>query len=793
MRTRSQARPHVQREAEVDVASGESSAESPYGRQTDSPSPPPRRKRRALTVPSPKKAPVCVSRKKGRLSGVLLLPIEVFTEIASHLTPPDVIALSRSNRYFNKLLLSRSALHIWTAAIRNVPGLPPCPKDLCQPQYAALIYSKYCSMCGAGVVKPMDPYLNVRLCNSCRDSELLLVAEIPKQIVRLLTPQTLGLFGDPAFCLRSEKLKVEQKIQEIESELGEVPLAESTWVKERLRICAERVNFAHELAAFLEKLADARAKEIEELKSRRRDDIKERLTKLGWEEPDWKFPWTIARKWATMVENPKPLTDRIWLNMYPKMEPYLRANHQAQMKKFKDERRRRQERRMRALLIEVKRQNIWLKVDKKIIRGDTGDTNGAQSSALDSDGEVRSDDENSPGSIIMSSRRERQKVIIERPFPPMVDALALPGVARLLVDDPGALSLEEGFEDSRAEVEEALRDWSLKVEQDLVRIMHSSAESDDEPIESDSEIARLDLQFDLPSEYASFLENLSPNTRILLRADSVFRLANNKPSPLPLFYPEMFSVIQDRSRGYYGKGFEYYQQTHPRLGHPWDISDVESYPDGVTAAKLLLEQIGRPDATQFELQALGPRFVCGLCSDKWVRTWNEIVQHYAEALLNARLAKRHLDSTSSPIAYYDIHAPDPALRIKRKNKPLVVLHTHEEAKALSADQPSDMMLYQCNPCTTFGITFRASKTVIAKHVRTVHGIKGPRTEHRTRSNELLEHHYINTKVIKPRVSESSSGESSADEETWADRAREFGTAVYWSEWKSKVLAESDLE
>ncbi|KAF8600705.1 hypothetical protein BDV93DRAFT_396519, partial [Ceratobasidium sp. AG-I] len=84
--------------------------------------------------------------KQGRLAGLMKMPIDIFTEIALYLMPTDIIVLARSNRFFRNLLMHRSAIHIWHGVMRNVPRLPPCPPEMCEPQYLALIYSRTCSV-----------------------------------------------------------------------------------------------------------------------------------------------------------------------------------------------------------------------------------------------------------------------------------------------------------------------------------------------------------------------------------------------------------------------------------------------------------------------------------------------------------------------------------------------------------------------------------------------------------------------------------------------------------------------
>ncbi|KAF8602470.1 hypothetical protein BDV93DRAFT_444059, partial [Ceratobasidium sp. AG-I] len=87
-----------------------------------------------------------VAGEQGDLRGLMELPTEVFTLIACHATPYDLISLGRSNKLLRKMLLHRSAANIWQRAERNVPGLPLCPGGMCEPQYAVLIFFEECTV-----------------------------------------------------------------------------------------------------------------------------------------------------------------------------------------------------------------------------------------------------------------------------------------------------------------------------------------------------------------------------------------------------------------------------------------------------------------------------------------------------------------------------------------------------------------------------------------------------------------------------------------------------------------------
>ncbi|KAG9075146.1 hypothetical protein FS749_013214, partial [Ceratobasidium sp. UAMH 11750] len=672
--------------------------------------------------------------------------------IAGYLAPPDILALSRSNKFFRNLLMQRSAKHIWKTALGNVPGLPRCPADLCEPQYVALLYSKYCSICGASVVRPMEPYLHVRLCNPCRKEQLMNSDEIEDETLRSFIPQTPKLPGQVGFCLRSDKERIEAIYNDLAKVDGELTDDDLPWANQQLMRCIMRLRHGGKLETFLQEEAESRAEELETSKSRRREEIKRRLGDAGWDELDWSFPEFVARKWAHLVEGPKPMTDRVWQNLYPKLVPWLTKNREHHTKRLKSERWGHRQRQLRRLLLEIKHRNVFLKVERKVVTGEKAvPSDGVANAAVagdDDEGEMNEvdEDEDGDGSTSQDSDEKycsrgqygpghllvNNKVILRRPFPSMVDALALPIISDLLDEDVDVNTLGERFEESRREIEDTLDTWSSTVENDLAALLTSGTARDGE--EAEAETPGLDLQSALPPKYHGFFE-LPPACHQLLRADSVFRIVNDDPCPPPLYYPELFQIFQSRNRHYFEPSLDLLNNGPARLGYIWDTDEVACYAEGVVVAKALLDQLGRPNAAQFELQLLGPRFSCGLCSDKWVRTWNEMVHHYAETLVHARLAEEYTGSAKGSISYNNVHSLDPDSRTRGKNKPLVILRTVEEAEELRSKYQEDQTVVRCLLCKKLGISFLSHRDTVVKHVRSVHGIKTPKAEHYWRTHE----------------------------------------------------------
>ncbi|KAG9127743.1 hypothetical protein FRC07_010195 [Ceratobasidium sp. 392] len=670
------------------------------------------RKRQALGVASDvQRAKQVSARRKGKLSGMLSLPVEVVTEIATHLTPPDPIILSRLTKRFRALLMRRSATPIWASVIRNVPGLPACPDDLCEPQYAALVYSKHCSACGARVTRQMDPFLNVRLCNSCRAERVVSVEEAPNEIVKTLVPQRIDDDSGP-MCLKSDLEELASFEFHLSAVDDSVHPDDEAWIQTKSDFRIARRKYARKLESFLERMVESRSKELETLKSQRRNDIKRRLESVGWSKRDWVFPSEIVEKWAKLVEAPKVLTDWAWESLYPRFTPYLEANRKSHLERAPEDRYRRRERRLRALLVGIREKDVVLKVERSVIKAQAGESNATDDMASFSDSdqdECESEDDWSHAHTNAPS-----VFALRRPFPPTVDVFDFPAVLPLVENDGEADTVEALFEETRDDIEEAILTWRSKVEGELLEVFPAGV--------NNTPRSSLALNFPLPAKYANALSDLSPSLRTLLRADTVFRIDDDRACPPPLYYPELFCIYQDYRKGH----FPIRGGITPKLGIPWKTSYVRRFEEGVTAAKAILDELGRQDAAQFELQCLGAIFSCGQCSDKRPRTWNQIVHHHAKALSRAQAYERCTDPVKPSIVYNDLHTVGSTSRPRGKAKPLTIVHTPEAAKALMPKPKDVQSVVRCNLCSQLGVWFVGTRPVVLKHAKAVHLVVNPK-------------------------------------------------------------------
>ncbi|QRW07527.1 Synaptobrevin [Ceratobasidium sp. AG-Ba] len=204
------------------------------------------RKRARPASPEPElvvTAPKRVRGKQGKLQGLMNMPVDIFAAIAVYLDPVDLVFFARANRFFRQILMRRSFVSVWRAAESNVEGLPPCPEELCEPQYAALVFVKCCSMCGEPALRPMDPILQVRLCVKCREEHAVETHRVtdPSLVFssRTLVPGKHGYWGS-SWCLYEDARAVKTKLDELASD--QKTNEKAKWLEERRAVVEKRTK-----------------------------------------------------------------------------------------------------------------------------------------------------------------------------------------------------------------------------------------------------------------------------------------------------------------------------------------------------------------------------------------------------------------------------------------------------------------------------------------------------------------------------------------------------------------------
>ncbi|KAG8744071.1 hypothetical protein FRC10_010856 [Ceratobasidium sp. 414] len=649
---------HIQEQA-GSMAGGDSTS------QDGSLAPSKKRARRSTTDAAPHKR---VRGKRGGLKGLMKLPIEIFTEITYLLTPGDLLALSWSSKFFRNMLLQRSAAKIWRYAESNVPDLPPCPVGMYEPQYAALLFAKYCTLCGASATAKPDPYLFVRLCASCRKSELKEMPPLwryPQPVDRTLVdesgcinikPENARLRGTTVYfslkCLVDKVLRTQEEFRSAGDKVG---LA--LWEQDRRQLVLARQKHGGVLHKYLESVHKSRGEELDNLKQQRKAAITERLKALGWTDRDIELTFIDRKLWWGLVEVPKPLTKRIWNNILPKLTPLLEENREKQAAFDKKANRVSRRYCVDRYLEGMQRLEHPLEPIAETLRAELpprSDSDEFDFSNLGGPGELH--------------EYRLKNLLPNTKFALQWDCLADLSEREIATED-----VEAELKARREQIEQRVLEWRVGVERQLV-----------DKFESGVEVSNEDVVLTVKGS-TELAENLSRDLRILLRADTVFKLDLSqsdtyeswhrpKRENSPYYYPNLVTML-------YQDFYESIDSTaDPLVGRDIDLTGFQRNTEAEKIVKLLLKDLGMSDVTRIELQVMQSRFVCGRCIDKAPKTWDEIVTHYIRApeLWEQNKDVRDVYLTRHPVVYRDVHQLESTIDYK----PLIRFPIKEVAHSL---------------------------------------------------------------------------------------------------------------
>ncbi|CAE6475424.1 unnamed protein product [Rhizoctonia solani] len=718
-------------------------SESEYGQSEDEERPPPR-KRPRTSIKSTKGATYKkqVRGKLGGLAGLVNMPIDIFTEITTHLLPIDIITLSRSNKSFRSLLMHRSSIHIWHSAMRNVRGLPPCPPDLSEPHYLSLIFSKHCTMCGQPVRCRMDEILRVRFCVPCRDEHLVALNTIPWELHSLIhhsskiIPSKARWGPHIDYALKEEAHEVQRRHKEFEDSGNELAMVK--WEVETKTVIRKRLEEAIAIQEFLDIIENDREQELREIKTARRRDIEDRLVALGWDKRDMQFTYNFParREWYALVERSRPLTERIWTNLQPKLIPILEANREARLEQEKSGRQSGRRLRLVHLLNDIKKnQTPTLDITVRAPTNSHTSSSGSGSSGNDSQeagpsgGAVAAQSNGVPpetpsnSSIVASSSGNidvtlpPSHVILTDIFPDIVDALEWPVVKALYETDALVDVMEESFVERRSEIDAAIADWKTATHARMAEMLRKDQDTKGQVL-----TPRLIVLKDDSDPFA----NLSDDLKLLLRADSLFTSTTPQRGPRKILHTYEVAAAQLGYRLAFKDGM----MSKP-YKPPLDMSRIRACDEARPIARMLLAHMGLENACVAELRSVGRGYVCGRCHDSRPKNWEELVSHFVEAKEVFVRVQEHVDQLEAlKVTYRDVHDPDTF-----PDRPLVkYTSTHSNGNLIRA----------CVICSKEPIKHevKGPEAKIIEHLKDVHNITEPKvgthysTSHYSHLHEL---------------------------------------------------------
>ncbi|PIL34392.1 hypothetical protein GSI_03167 [Ganoderma sinense ZZ0214-1] len=263
-------------------------------------------------------------RTVGMLSELLNMPLDVFFEVAAHLHPIDMLNLGRTSKSLRSLVLAKSSRSAWIASLSTVDGLPSCPANMSEPAP---------QLCGSANAKWVDYAIRLRLCKACYKANILkgsaILEEDNAEMLYLFPCETGSDYvkaqqlAFPPNRTPRNKYYAEHVITTLNRVLI-VNRQDRDAAARLLKEILDDVTTTH-IAAVMILLWIREQTVLKELSNRetmsdRKLRITERLQELGYAEDD--FP-EDQEAWDKLVDQPKPLTDRIWNNIRPKLEELL--------------------------------------------------------------------------------------------------------------------------------------------------------------------------------------------------------------------------------------------------------------------------------------------------------------------------------------------------------------------------------------------------------------------------------------------------------------------------------------
>ncbi|EUC59594.1 hypothetical protein RSOL_321130 [Rhizoctonia solani AG-3 Rhs1AP] len=404
------------------------------------------------------------------------------------------------------------------------------------------------------------------------------------------------------------------------------------------------------------------------MKAARRTDIEKRLFQQGWikEDMDFTMRYEWGKQWVALVEQPQPLTERVWTNLYPKLCPLLESNRQERLKK---ERITRQEARKSCL--------NWFLSDIK---------------------------RNTPPLLEVKFRPDLDRYSSDYSFndifPDVEDVLEWHLFRSMDDNDLDIATFRQRLQKKKDEILDLLVQWKEMIRGRMVDLLRTESRAYDQILQPPD------------STTSNPFTELSDDFKLLLRADSLFYLTGPYDGvKVPFTYREAVEA----GRSLY---------CHDRDGlwcggirDPLDVDRFRRYSKAQKIARVLLQSIGQPNASFLELNHGQQRYICARCHDTKPRSWGEIIQHYME---QKQAYLRIQDSASKlvkkGITYNDVHDPE-----FDKDQPMI------KVLELRITDENVVPIRKCNLCTKKPIALGiiTSEKKIQRHLAEVHEIDKP--------------------------------------------------------------------
>ncbi|KAG8908275.1 hypothetical protein FRB99_007808 [Tulasnella sp. 403] len=271
------------------------------------------------------------------------VPVEVFSEICQYLALLDIRNLAVTTRRFYQVLMSKDAKRIWQTACQNTPGIPECPPDMTEPQFAYFLYEIDCTKCNNRGTR-IDFFYRTRLCGRCYNKwfegsrETKAAVEGARPVIEATTTEHRLVFG---FGRLPKRRIYRPFVEACYAEWCELPdgddeasrVARDGFVEKWTGRKAMKYKTGLEMQNWVMKSIDSPWTGEVNRRRVRVGEVRARLLEAGWNVRD--IP-PVDPAFLALAGKGPPLTPEgkatVWQKLLPKLEPIVKARHEQRLK-----------------------------------------------------------------------------------------------------------------------------------------------------------------------------------------------------------------------------------------------------------------------------------------------------------------------------------------------------------------------------------------------------------------------------------------------------------------------------
>ncbi|KAK0190696.1 hypothetical protein F5146DRAFT_564769 [Armillaria mellea] len=269
--------------------------------------------------------------RRGKLQGLVNMPLDIWLEIFEVLHPLDLLHLARSTRHLRSVLMSRSLSAIWKNARLSSDFLEPMP-GLSEPAWVSLLFEPNCHFCVKGTVHTVDFTFRARVCGNCTEQQIISHrAVLPLHVLFGSTDETTReiLACLPTRCssrtpFKGLNISLRREYEEVEAHYLSLSSDQrKTYHEKRNAFIAEIAKHAQIGEAWQRQRICNREGELEQLRVDRAKAISKKLVDLGYEQDLESINAPDSFHEHRLVKQPRALTERGWNNISRDMIEFM--------------------------------------------------------------------------------------------------------------------------------------------------------------------------------------------------------------------------------------------------------------------------------------------------------------------------------------------------------------------------------------------------------------------------------------------------------------------------------------